>query len=83
MHTAHLPHLQQSLSNNNRFTVWLSHQTTKVLLLSLLFVGGMVGEGWGQQSITGTGSGNTYIQTFDNAGISTTYIRTPACWQRC
>ncbi len=63
MHTAHLPHLQQPLSNNNRFTACLSHQTTQVLLLLLLFVGGMVGEGWGQSPTNGGFESNGSITT--------------------
>ena len=72
MHTAHLPHLQQSLSNNNRFRVWLSHQTTKVLLLSLLFVGGMVGEVWGQTNPAAfVLSGGNFSFTMQTASLTT------------
>ena len=59
-----LPFFKPKKNTNNRL---------KGLIALVLMVLGMQ-VSWGQVSFTGTGSGNTYTQTFDNSGTSTTYI---------
>jgi hypothetical protein len=71
MRTAHLPQLQA----HNRFTTFLHKQTTKALLLVLLFVGGMIGEGWGQTAIPNT---TAVTQNFDGMAATTTL---PTNWR--